>query len=223
MPHCLGVMVTSDVMARCDAAVHVAHSFTVHAEEAEPDYFSALDDLLAATGELGSGHINTSELTSGTFYGYVVVDLYKLVSNLSGDRELGYEVLQRLIHLIATISPGAKLGATAPYACAELVLAELGAHQPRTLANAFRKPVPKGAAQQGAAEAIGSYLRRYDEMYGQHEERRVATMLDPAPKPQWGAGSACETGAMGCLQRPPHLRPRIDSCKLLSFCICRPQ
>ena len=177
-----GRMVTSDLMARADAAVHVAHSFTVHAEEAEPDYFSALDDLVAAEGELGSGHINTSELTSGLFYGYVVVDLRRLASNLSGDRALGAEVLRRLVHLIATVSPGAKLGATAPYACAELVLAEAGTRQPRTLANAFMDPVPKLDAKRKAANAIDAYLGRFDAMYGEHEERRVSTMIDPAPE-----------------------------------------
>ena len=176
-----GRMVTSDLMARSDAAVHVAHSFTVHAEEAEPDYFSALDDLVAAEGELGSGHINTTELTSGLFYSYVVVDLRQLVSNLSGDQSLSAEVLRRLIHLIATVSPGAKLGATAPYACAEFVLAEVGQHQPRTLANAFMNPVPKARSQDKAAAAIGDYLRRYDEMYGAHEERQLATMIEPVP------------------------------------------
>ena len=176
-----GRMVTSDLMARTDAAVHVAHSFTVHAEEAEPDYFSALDDLAAAEGELGSGHINTSELTSGLFYTYVVVDLSQLVGNLSGDRVLSGEVLRRLIHLIATVSPGAKLGATAPYACAELMLAETGARQPRTLANAFMKPVSKQGAKEKAAAAIGEYLGRYDAMYGPHEGRRLATMIEPPP------------------------------------------
>ena len=103
-----GRMVTSDLMARCDAAIHVAHAFTVHAEEAEPDYFSALDDLLAAEGELGSGHINTTELTSGLFYAYVVADLGQLTKNLSGDAALASEVLARLVYLIATVSPGAK-------------------------------------------------------------------------------------------------------------------
>ena len=168
-------------MARSDAAVHVAHSFTVHSEEAEPDYFSALDDLVAAEGELGAGHINSSELTSGLFYSYVVVDLRKLVGNVSDDRELGSEVLRQLIHLIATVSPGAKLGATAPYACAEFVLAEVGEYQPRTLANAFMKPVQKKMVQQKAVAAIGDYLHRYDEMYGEHEERRVASMIEPVP------------------------------------------
>ncbi len=176
-----GRMVTSDLLARADAAVHVAHSFTVHAEEAEPDYFSALDDWVAAEGELGSGHINTSELTSGLFYTYVVVDLCQLVGNLSGDRVLSGEVLRRLIHLIATVSPGAKLGATAPYACAELMLAETGTRQPRTLANAFMKPVSKQGAKEKAAAAIGEYLGRYDAMYGPHEGRRLATMIEPPP------------------------------------------
>ncbi len=177
-----GRMVTSDILARCDAAVHVAHSFTVHAEDAEPDYFSALDDILAERGELGSGHINTSELTSGLFYGYVVVDLRKLVSNVSNDAELSAEVVRRLIRLIATVSPGAKLGATAPYACAEFVLAEIGSHQPRTLANAFMKPVRKVSVQAEAVAAIGSYLTRYDQMYGRFEERRVASMIEPIPE-----------------------------------------
>ena len=176
-----GRMVTSDLMARADAAVHVAHSFTVQAEEAEPDYFSALDDLVAAKGELGSGHINTSELTSGLFYGYIVVDLRQFVDNLSGDRALASEVLRRLVHLIATVSPGAKRGATAPYACAELMLAETGARQPRSLANAFMSPVPKKGTREKAARAIGEYLSRYDAMYSAHEGRRIATMIEPAP------------------------------------------
>ena len=190
-----GRMVTSDLIARTDSAVHVAHSFTVHAEETEPDYFSALDDLVAAEGELGSGHINTSELTSGLFYAYVVVDLGLLVSNLSDDRALAAEVLQRLVHLIATVSPGAKRGATAPYSCAELVLAEAGKQQPRTLANAFMNPVPKKGAKEHAAAAIGEYLGRYDAMYGAHECRRIATMIEPVPD---HAGQRATMDAVAC-------------------------
>ena len=178
-----GRMVTSDLLARSDAAVHVSHSFTVHQEESEPDYFSALDDLVTEEGELGSGHINTTELTSGLFYSYVVVDLGQLTSNLSNDSELAANVLRRLPHLIATVSPGAKRGATAPYACAEVVLAEAGARQPRTLANAFMKPVSKRHEdmKSEASKALGDYLRRYDAMYGVHEERRIASMVEPVP------------------------------------------
>lgn len=200
-----GRMVTSDVMARSDAAVHVSHSFTVHRENAEPDYFSALDDLVTEEGELGSGHINTSELTSGLFYSYVVVDVPHLTSNLSGDAELAANVLRRLLHLIATVSPGAKRGATAPYACAELMVAEIGSRQPRTLANAFMKPVPleRADVKAEAARALDGYLERYDAMYGANEERRFATMIEPGPAhsgervnlaalADWAAGQVAE-------------------------------
>ena len=52
-----GRMATSDILARGDAAIHVAHAFTTHAEESESDYFSAIDELVASMGEgeLGSG------------------------------------------------------------------------------------------------------------------------------------------------------------------------
>lgn len=149
-----GRMVTSDILARCDAAVHVAHAFTVHADAAEADYFSAVDDLANDAGELGAGHINSTELTSGLYYGYVAVDVPLLVANLTGkdakdwlsaDRALAAKIVGELVHLIATVSPGAKLGSTAPYSFAHLVLAEAGTRQPCTLANAFLAPVkPQG-------------------------------------------------------------------------------
>ena len=40
-----GRMVTSDTDANIAAPVHVAHAFTVHEEESESDYFTAVDDL----------------------------------------------------------------------------------------------------------------------------------------------------------------------------------
>lgn len=183
-----GRMVTSDILARCDAAVHVAHSFTVHGEAAEADYFSAVDDLLMRDdeGELGSGHIGTTELTSGLFYGYVVVDVPLLVSNLTGcpadawiaaDRTLAGEVVRRLVHLVATVSPGAKRGSTAPYAHAHLVLVESGDAQPRTLANAFLAPVREQPdVVTHAYSALANYMQEHDVMYGRPEGRRVALM-----------------------------------------------
>ncbi|MFO8008764.1 MAG: type I-E CRISPR-associated protein Cas7/Cse4/CasC [Candidatus Brocadiia bacterium] len=181
-----GRMATSDALARGNAAVHVAHAFTTHAEESESDYFSAVDELKAASGEgeLGSGHINTSELNSGLFYGYVVVDVPLLVSNLEGckreewsdaDRELAGKVLERFIHLLATVSPGAKLGSTAPYAHSECVLVEAGSHQPRSLANAFRTPVATQPDVLGnSCQALAEHLRQLDDMYGRQTERKLS-------------------------------------------------
>ena len=57
-----GRMVTSDPAANIDAAVHVAHAFTVHPEESESDYFSVVDDLQPAGEDPGADHLGDVEL-----------------------------------------------------------------------------------------------------------------------------------------------------------------
>ena len=178
-----GRMVTSDPGANIDAAVHVAHAFTVHREESESDYFSVVDDLQRDDEDAGAAHIGDMELTAGLFYGYVVVDVPGLVSNLEGcaagewggaDKELAAQVIRNLIHLIATVSPGAKLGSTAPYCYADFMLLEAGSRQPRNLANAYRQPSP---AQTGEAVAsLSDYLAKLDGCYGAKETRRVMSV-----------------------------------------------
>jgi CRISPR system Cascade subunit CasC len=190
-----GRMVTSDILARGDAAVHVAHAFTVHPEYTESDYFSAVDSL-QPTGEedqaLGSGHIGSVELTSGLYYGYVVVDLPLLVRNLeagqdwrSADRDLAARVVESLVHVVATVSPGAKLGSTAPYAYAQMVMVEAGSAQPRTLANAFLKPVTARDDLMGRTyDALGAYLTEIDAAFGAPSRRYLALGAPAAFKPQ---------------------------------------
>ena len=167
-----GRMVTSDTDANIAAAIHVAHAFTVHAEETESDYFTAVDDL--ALDEPGADTIQETELTSGLYYGYVVVDLPGLVSNLGQDTDLSGKVLFNLIHLIAEVSPGAKLGSTAPYGRASLMLLEAGTRQPRSLAESFRQPCEPDAV--AAAEALSRHVELLDKAYDTGEERRVMTI-----------------------------------------------
>ena len=199
-----GRMITSDILARCDAAVHVAHAFTVHAEESESDYFSAVDDL-QDEGETGSGHINSTELTSGLYYSYVVIDVPLLVSNLTGcrqedwldaDRDLAQEVVRRFLRLVATVSPGAKLGSTAPYAHAQMMLVEAGDTAPRTLANAFLQPVVQDQDPLGNAYgALANHLDELDSVYGAPEGGRRGLALGPKSK----LGGALEE-TLGSLQ-----------------------
>ena len=180
-----GRMVTSDPAANIDAAIHVAHAFTVHREESESDYFSVVDDLQQDDEDAGAAHIGDMELTAGLFYGYVVVDVPGLVSNLTGcdasdwasaDKDLAGKVVDHLVHLIATVSPGAKLGSTAPYSCADLMLIETGARQPRSLANAFRNPAKAQVAD--TTDALSRYLSKLDAAYGAKETRRVMSVED---------------------------------------------
>ena len=189
-----GRMVTSDILARCDAAVHVAHAFTVHAEEVESDYFTAVDDLLAESEELGSAHLGETELTSGLFYGYVVVDVPLLVANIGEDLSLAARVVEHLIHLITTVSPGAKLGSTAPYAYAQMLLTEIGARQPRTLAGAFLQPVSLQAPNilDASIAQLGDHLTRFDIMYGNGDVRQIAAITDVSAVPANNIGSVAQ-------------------------------
>lgn len=177
-----GRFVTSDILARSDASVHVAHSFTVHALDTEVDYFTVVDDL-SRTEETGAAHAGDMELGAGVYYGYVVVDVPLLVSNLTGcdpedwknqEAQDASSVLTALMTTIATVSPGAKLGSTAPYAYSDFVLLESGLQQPRSLANAFLHALrTDGDIVQSAVEALGKHMVALDQMYGKTADFRL--------------------------------------------------
>ncbi|PSR20486.1 MAG: type I-E CRISPR-associated protein Cas7/Cse4/CasC [Sulfobacillus acidophilus] len=189
-----GRFVTSDILARVDAPVHVAHAFTTHALETEVDYFTVVDDL-SREDETGAAHANDMELGAGIFYGYAVVDVPLLVSNLTGCDRKAWQfqewggpraLLNLLIHAMAEVTPGAKLGATAPYARAQCVVLEVGTTQPRSLANAFLKPIRPGISGNDpmaqSIEALARHLTALEQMYGNETEKRwVASML-PWPR-----------------------------------------
>lgn len=188
-----GRMVTSDLLANRDASVSVAHAFTVHEAQVENDYFTVVDDFAQEEDGAGSAGIFDTELASGLYYGYVVVDVPQLVANLEGvaakdvfaasteaaQRELAGRVTQHLLHLIATVSPGAKRGSTAPYDWAKFVLVEAGDWQPRSLAAAFHDPLSlKGAApiRARAASKLASEIAAFDAAYGMPTARRFLSL-----------------------------------------------
>lgn len=188
-----GRMVTSDLLARVDAPVHVAHAFTVHAANTEMDYFSVVDDL-SQEEETGSAHNNQTELGAGLYYGYVAVDVPLLVANLTGadpkdwqqqDTSLPRRVLEALIDSILRQSPGAKKGSTAPYAWADALYLEVGRGQPRALSNAFLdalRPDGNTDLRQAALNRLAAYLGQLDAMYGgpgDEGDRFLSTTLEP--------------------------------------------
>lgn len=191
-----GRMVTSDVLASRDAAVYVAHAFTVHEAQVENDYFTVVDDLLRDAGEQGSAGIFDTELASGLYYGYVVIDVPQLIANLEGEaasrwaeltadkRELAGRVVESLVHLIATVSPGAKRGSTAPFEWAKFMLVEAGDWQPRSLAGAFHNALPSRTPQlrQGAVQRLADEIAAMDAAYGAPQARRCLA-VDPVEVP----------------------------------------
>jgi CRISPR system Cascade subunit CasC len=195
-----GRMVTSDLLTSRDAAVYVAHAFTVHQAQVENDYFTVVDDLLQDAGELGSAGIFDTELASGLYYGYVVVDVPQLVQNLEGvdfkkcfadgaspeQRALAGRVVQNLLHLIATVSPGAKRGSTAPFDWAKFMLVEAGDWQPRSLAAAFHNALSlddnSAPIRQRAVGKLTAEIAAMDDAYGAPLARRFLS-VDPIDVP----------------------------------------
>ena len=97
----------------------------------------------------------------------------------AAERELAGRIIERLVHIIATVSPGAKLGSTAPHAYAHCVIVEAGNAQPRTFANAFLKPVSERPDLFGNTYgALSQHISALDEMYGANTERCLAA-IDP--------------------------------------------
>jgi CRISPR system Cascade subunit CasC len=231
-----GRMVTSDPAANTDAAIHVAHAFTVQQQESETDYFTVVDDLKQRdeNQDAGSAGIFDTELTSGLFYGYVVVDLPLLVANITGndpaawdakdlDRTVPAKVVEHLVHLIATVSPGAKKGSTAPYAWTQMMLVEAGSRQPRTLASAFERPVRSTAtrsASELAEDALFERLAAFDRVYGAKEARCfIALRAEERPEARgpltldtvaaWAAACVIGAGTDGLpSQRSTPLQPQ---------------
>ncbi|RLJ22743.1 type I-E CRISPR-associated protein Cas7/Cse4/CasC [bacterium endosymbiont of Escarpia laminata] len=180
-----GRFVTSDILARSDAAVHVAHALSVHPVTTEVDYFTVVDDL-NKDEETGAAHAGDMELGSGLFYEYVAVDIPLLVSNFTACEPKAWReqnatdvktTLKALLKAVATVSPGAKLGATAPYARADFALFESGCQQPRSLANAYLQSLrfqEGDDPMQRAVDALGGHLQAVDGMYGATADQRVA-------------------------------------------------
>ncbi|AAR34763.1 type I-E CRISPR-associated protein Cas7/Cse4/CasC [Geobacter sulfurreducens] len=135
-----GRMATSGLMSelgKVDGALAVAHVLTTHSVDADIDWFTAVDDLQ----ELGSGHLDTQEFSSGVFYRYASLNVKQLQENLgNAPREKALEIGAHLLHMLATIVPSAKQQSFAAHNLADLALVSFS-DIPVSLANAFEKPV----------------------------------------------------------------------------------
>lgn len=166
-----GRIVPGDIKARTDAAVSVAHSFTTHRQEAEIDFFANVDGLLGT-----AAHMGDSELTSGIFYGYAVIDVDQLLANTGGDRELAALAVKHQINLIANVTPAGKRAANGSWSSSDFVMIEIGTAQPCSLANAFHRPVRSDWVN--SVEALSSYVTRREAMRPTDNRRLVATLVD---------------------------------------------
>lgn len=145
-----GRMATSGLMTTIDGALAVAHVITTHAVDADIDWFTAVDDLQ----ELGSGHLDTQEFSSGVFYRYASLNLKQLQVNLglipdikssetTESRKKALEIASHVLHMLTTEVPSAKQQSFAAHNLADLAIVSFS-DIPVSLANAFEDPVKAG-------------------------------------------------------------------------------
>lgn len=182
-----GRMATSGLMTNIDGALAVAHSITTHAAESDIDWFTAVDDLISDAGEVGAGHLDTQEFSSGVFYRYASLNLTQLQVNLGllpnmkaaetdDSRKRALEIAAHALHLLATVVPDAKQQSFAAHNMADFALVSF-ADLPISLANAFENPVTgKGGLLQPSIDALMNYWHRTHRGYGLNEKVGAFTL-----------------------------------------------
>lgn len=150
-----------------DAAVQVAHAFTTNRVDIEDDYYTAVDDLKTSTEDAGAGFIGEAGYGAGVFYLYVCVNRALLLKNLDDDSELAARALQALTRAVATASPSGKKNSFANHVRAEYMLLERGDRQPRTLANAFTRPVRDADQLNASVDTLLKQRGCFASSYGQ--------------------------------------------------------
>jgi CRISPR system Cascade subunit CasC len=168
-----GRMLANTPAYNVEAAVQVAHAITVHKAAVEDDYFSAVDDL--NRDDKGAGHIGERGFGAGLFYQYVCVNRELLASNLGGDAELAKRSIGALLHAIAKVAPTGMQNSHGSRAYASYMLAEKGDQQPRSLVQAFLKPVKPaedGDMHELSVSATERRCTNFDKVYGSCADRR---------------------------------------------------
>jgi len=164
-----GRMVAARPEFNTDAAVQVAHAFSVHRAVVEDDYFTAVDDLKSRHDEeadSGAGHVGEAGFGAGLFYLYICADRDLLVENLQNDEELAARTLRALLEAAAKVAPCGKQASFASRAYASYCRVEKGRQQPRSLAVAFYRPVDGDDQPTSAVAALERAAEGLEKVYG---------------------------------------------------------
>jgi CRISPR system Cascade subunit CasC len=166
-----GRMLASSPAFNTEAAIQVAHAITVHKAAVEDDYFIAVDDLNTGEEDRGAAHIGELGFGAGVFYLYICINRELLQENLGGDAELTRNALNAFVQAVTKVSPIGKQNSFASRAYAGFVLAEKGNQQPRSLSQAFLKPVKPNQekGEDTLTRAIAELTRRrnnFNTVYG---------------------------------------------------------
>lgn len=157
------------------AACQVAHAISTHKVEHNEDFYTAVDDL-KPDDNAGADMLGTVEFNSACYYRYAVIDLEKLRSNLQGDGELAVKGLEAFLRASIYALPSGKQNSFAAHQLPHFIGFTVRTDaSPRSLANAFEKPIR--VSQDGWLNASASALvKEWNELeavFGQGGSHKV--------------------------------------------------
>lgn len=170
-----GRMLADQTRMNVEASCQVAHAFTTHAVAVEDDFYTAVDDLKdkGAGDDAGAGFVGVHDYGAGVFYAYVCLNCDQLTKNLGGNSGLAGEAAAALAEAMAKVGPSGKQNSYASRARAAFVLAERGDAAPRSLAEAFLKPV----RTRGDEDLIAASVRLLTD-----RKEKIAAIYGDAPQ-----------------------------------------
>jgi CRISPR system Cascade subunit CasC len=156
-----------------DGALAVAHTITTHTAQAEIDWFTAVDDLVQDSGEVGAAFLDTQEFSSGVFYRYASLNINQLQKNLgNASRSRALEIAGHVFHMLCTVVPSAKQQSFAAHNPADFSIVSF-ADQPISMANAFEQPIEKakaGGFLRPSIERLVQYWEKSNKFYALDEK-----------------------------------------------------
>ncbi len=164
-----GRFTTTSAFQDVEASLQVAHAISTSKVDKQFDYFTAVDDLVQSSDEIGAGMIGDIEFNSATFYKYFAIHWDELVKNLGGDVDTARCVVSAFLKAAALTSPSGKQNSFAAHNPPDTILVEVKAQNiPTSYANAFLKPVRPAIDKdivELSIERLSSYAARLKSAY----------------------------------------------------------
>lgn len=139
-----GRMVTSKALANVEASMQVAHAFSTNKVIMESDFFTAMDDMIDGSDEIGSAMMGDVDYNSSCYYIYASLDTDKLKENLrhsDNPEAIAKAAVPSLLRTMAFTNPSGKQNTFAGHALPSAVLVECKEEPiPVSYANAFVAP-----------------------------------------------------------------------------------
>lgn len=178
-----GRMVTSPALKNLESAMQVAHGISVNKVSLDSDYFTAMDDLLVGTEEVGSAMIGEVDFNSSCYYVYANIDTDILQENLK-DSDNAEAIIKKavpaLIRAMAFANPSGKQNSFAGHVLPSVVMVECKNQKiPVSMVNAFEEPVGRaGGLICQAARKLAEEVDMMHRNYGLDVQKRVWFCVD---------------------------------------------